>query len=63
VLAENVRHHIKEEEGEMFTQVEESDLDWAFLADKAGEAKRQFSSKGARAGRSGARTKKAKKSA
>jgi hemerythrin superfamily protein len=27
VLAENVRHHIKEEEGEMFPEIKDSDLD------------------------------------
>ena len=49
VLAENVRHHIKEEEGAMFPQVEQSDLDWVLLAEKVSEAKQHFTSKVARA--------------
>ncbi|WHZ13676.1 MAG: hypothetical protein OJF52_000510 [Nitrospira sp.] len=51
VLAENVRHHIKEEEGEMFPQVEESDFDWADLAEKAAQAREHFSTKSARSGK------------
>ncbi len=34
VLAENVRHHIKEEEGEMFPQVRQTDLDLKDLGEK-----------------------------
>ncbi len=51
VLAEQVRHHIKEEEGEMFRQVEESDFDWADLAEKAAQAREHFSTKSARSGK------------
>ncbi len=49
VLAENVRHHIKEEEGAMFPHVEQSDLDWAVLVGKVSEAKQHFTNKVARA--------------
>lgn len=35
VLAENVRHHIKEEEGEMFPAVKTADIDWEQLAESA----------------------------
>lgn len=60
VLAENVRHHIKEEEGDMFPQVEESDLDWVYLAEKASEARQHFSTKVARSGKRIGKSKQAK---
>ncbi len=60
VLAENVRHHIKEEETQMFLQVEESDLDWAYLAEKASEAREHFSGKVSRSGKSNVRARKTK---
>lgn len=60
VLAENVRHHIAEEEGHMFPQVEESDLDWGYLAEKAAEARHHFSTKVARSVKQSGKAKKAK---
>ena len=51
VLAENVKHHIREEEEEMFIQVEESDLDWGYLSEKASDARQQFAAKAARSGK------------
>jgi hypothetical protein len=45
VLAENVKHHIKEEEGEIFPRAEGSELDWIGLAEKAAQARNRFSAK------------------
>jgi hemerythrin superfamily protein len=35
VLGENIKHHVKEEEGTMFPQSEKADLDWEALAQEA----------------------------
>ncbi len=60
VLAENVKHHITEEEGEMFQQVGESDLDWAFLAEKASQAREHFATNFARSGKQSGKARKSK---
>jgi hemerythrin superfamily protein len=39
VLGENIKHHVKEEEGTMFPQAEKADLDWEALAQEARERK------------------------
>jgi hemerythrin superfamily protein len=41
VLAEYVRHHIQEEEGEMFPKVRRSELDLLALGERIGERKRE----------------------
>lgn len=48
VLAENVKHHIKEEEGSLFPQVEELDLDWEALSMKVEKKRAQLQSGGRR---------------
>lgn len=40
VLGENIKHHVKEEEGTMFPQAEKADLDWDALAQEARERKK-----------------------
>jgi Tfp pilus assembly PilM family ATPase len=39
VLGENIKHHVKEEEGTMFPKAEKVDLDWEKLEQKANEQK------------------------
>jgi hemerythrin superfamily protein len=41
VLAENVRHHIKEEEGEMFLKAQEAEIDWEDLEARVAKRKEQ----------------------
>lgn len=42
VLAENVRHHIKEEEGELFPESRDADLDFRELGEKMLQRKEQL---------------------
>ena len=46
VLAENVRHHIKEEESDMFPQAEECEIDWDALSAQVTKRKEQLLAKG-----------------
>ncbi|HVO33669.1 MAG TPA: hemerythrin domain-containing protein, partial [Elusimicrobiota bacterium] len=46
VLAESVRHHIKEEEGEMFPEARDADLDLEELGRKMMERKDDLQSRG-----------------
>lgn len=39
VLAENIRHHIKEEEGEIFPEARKTDIDFVALAQRMAELK------------------------
>ena len=45
VLAENVRHHIKEEESEVFSKAEDCEIDWETLCSQVVKRKEQLTAK------------------
>ena len=53
VLAENVRHHIKEEESDMFPQAEECEIDWEAVSARVTKRKEQLLAKGSAPSKNG----------
>ncbi len=46
VLAENIRHHIKEEEGEIFPKARKTDIDFVALGEQMAELKARLAEEG-----------------